>query len=420
MTQLTSCDFIAKVVNQEAIIHASRNEGRVNMIGRRLRQLRLAKGLSLEGLAAAVGGIVTKQALSKYEKGKAQPTPVVLNKIAAALGVKSAYLCTEPSVRVEFIAYRKGSGLRKREQGKVESLVCQSLEDRIRLQGLVGQAHGADLPVKSKPIGSLEDAENVAEGLRKRWNLGFDPISSVVAVLEERLVHVLEIDAGESFDGISAVAYDDDRVIAAAVVCRRRLPGERQRLNLAHELGHLVLKVPGDLDEEKAAFRFGAAFLAPAEVVKREVGERRSFVGAEELLLLKRKFGMSVQALLYRLRDLGIIGESHYRQWCIDVNRLGWRRREPAEMLPERPSWLEQNVLRALGEDLISREMAEWMIGRSPEYEEPLSLVERRAFMKLPLEERRQIMDRQAERIAAHYESNHEWREFLEGDFVDY
>ena len=390
------------------------------MIGPRLRQLRLARGLSLEGLAAATGGIVTKQAFSKYEKGKAQPTPVVLNKIAAALGVKSAYLCSEPSVRVEFIAYRKGSGLLKREQAKVESLVRQSLEDRIRLQEVIGQAHGADLPVKSQPIGSLEDAERVAEGLRKRWNLGLDPISCVVAVLEQRLIHVLEIDAGDRFDGISAVAYDGDRVAAAAVVSRRRLSGERRRLNLVHELGHLVLNVPAGIDEEAAAFRFGAAFLAPAEVVKHDVGERRSFIGAEELLLLKRKFGMSVQALLYRLRDLAVIGESHYRQWCININRLGWRRREPAEMSPERPSWLEQNVFRALGEDLISREMAERMIGRSLDDGEPLSLVERRAFMKLPLEERRHIMAKQAERIVAYYESNHEWREFLDGDFVDY
>lgn len=390
------------------------------MIGQRLRQLRLARGLSLESLAAATGGIVTKQALSKYEKDKAQPNPLVLNKMAAALGVKAAYLCTEPSVRIEFIAYRKGSGLLRREQVKVESLVIQSLEDRIRLQEIIGQNFGAGLAFKSEAVGSFEDAENAAENLRKRWNLGTGPIASVVGALEERLIHVLEVDSGERFDGISAVAYDDRRVTAAAVVSRRGTPGERQRLNLAHELGHLILNVSGGMDEEAAAFRFGGAFLAPAQVMRREFGERRSFIRPDELLLVKRKLGMSAQALLYRLRDLEIIGESYYKKWCIDISRLGWRRREPAEMPPERPSWVQRSVLRALGEDLISREMAESILSRSLDDQQPNSLVERRAFMNLSLEERRRIMAKQAERVAARYEEDSEWREFQEGDFIDY
>src|SRR5712692_7060870 len=104
------------------------------MIGQRLKQLRLARGLSLEALAAEMGGIVTKQALGKYEQGKTRPSPIVLNTLATALGVQSAYLWSEPTVRMEFIAYRKGSGLLVRDQEAVESLVGQELEDRIHLQ----------------------------------------------------------------------------------------------------------------------------------------------------------------------------------------------------------------------------------------------------------------------------------------------
>lgn len=390
------------------------------MITQRLRQLRLARGFSLESLAAATGGIVTKQALSKYEKGKAKPTPLVLNRLATALGVKAAHLFSEPSVRIEFIAYRKGSGLLKREQERVESLVRQSLEERIRLQEQIGQTYRIDLPVKSKEVVSFEDVEGAAENLRKKWNLGLDPISSVIGILEDRLIHVLEIDAAERFDGISAVAWDDRRLAAAAVVSRRGVAGGRQRLNLAHELGHLVLKLPESIDEEAAAFRFGAAFLAPAETVKREVGEHRTFIRSDELLLMKRKFGMSVQALLYRLRSLAIIGESYYKQWCININKLGWRRKEPAEMPPEKPTWLHQSVLRALGEELISRKTAENLLGSSLGDEEPLLLVERHAFMRLPLEERRRIMSKQAERMAAHYENDSEWRRFQGGDFIAY
>jgi hypothetical protein len=72
----------------------------------------------------------------------------------------------------------------------------------------------------------------------------------------------------------------------AAVVIRRGLPGERQRLGLTHELGHLVLEVGDQVHGEKAVLRFGAAMLAPASAVRREVGERRRRVDMQELLLL--------------------------------------------------------------------------------------------------------------------------------------
>jgi hypothetical protein len=240
-------------------------------------------------------------------------------------------------------------------------------------------------------------------------------------VLENRLIHVLEIDAGERFDGISAVAYDEeDCVKAAAVVTRRGVVGERQRLNITHELGHLVLDISKDIDEEKAAFRFGTAFLAPAEVVFREVGPKRAFIQPEELLLLKRRFGMSIQALLYRLRDLGIIAESYYKQWCMDINRLGWKKQEPLDLLPEQPQWLRQNVLRALAEGLVTQEEAERMLGETVKGKEPITLRQRRAFMKLPLEKRRRILTEQAEKMAAYYKQDLEWKELQGGDIVEY
>ena len=43
-----------------------------------------------------------------------------------------------------------------------------------------------------------------------------------------------------------------------------------------------------------------------------------------------------------------------------------------------------------------------------------------RAFMKLPLEEQRRIMAKQAERVDTYYESDPEWRQFQGGDFIEY
>ena len=374
------------------------------MIDQRLRQLRLSRGLSLDALAAELGGMVSKQALSKYEQGKIRPLPGVLVKLAEVLGVKAAYFAAPFDAEVEFVAYRKLSGLTKKEEKQVENFVAAALEERLRLQERIGRGGEIDLPVRSLTVKRLEDAERAAEALRERWNLGLDPIASVVDVLEDHFIHVLEIDAGEKFDGISAVVHDADRKLrGAGAVTRRNVPGERQRLNLTHELGHLVLKIAEDVDEEKAAFRFAGAFLAPAEIIRREVGVRRAYVGPEELMLLKGRFGMSMQALLYRMRDLGIITESHYKEWAVEISRRGWRRQEPGAMTPERPQWLRRNVLRALSEGVLAHEDAERMLGEPLERKGSATLDQRRSFMKLSLEQRRKLLAEQAGRIASHY-----------------
>ena len=367
------------------------------MIAERLKQIRLARGYSLDALVNEMGGLVTKQAISKYETGKAQPTPTVLKALAKALKVKAAELLRLPQIQVELIAYRKGAGLRKKEQTQVENLVERVLEERVRLQDMTGETEGADIPVQKLRITSIEDAEKAAITLRERWKLGDAPIANVVGTLEDHLVHVIEIDANEKFDGISAILNDQrGKSRGAAVVTRCNVSGERQRMNLAHELGHIVMDVPETVDEEKAAFRFAGAFLAPAEALQREVGLKRGFVQGEELVMLKLKYGLSVQALLYRLQALGIIGPAHYRQWCIAINKQGYRKQEPYELESEQPQWLRRTVLRALSEGLLHRADAERLLG------EELgngvlskNILERKEFTKMPTEERRTTLAKQ-------------------------
>jgi Zn-dependent peptidase ImmA (M78 family)/DNA-binding XRE family transcriptional regulator len=392
--------------------------------GERLRQLRTARGMTQQELSDATGGLVTKQSISKYERGKSQPSPKVLRALAEAFGVKTADLFRPPAANVEFVAYRKGSTLGKRKQEQVESLVTRELEKRLRLQDLLGQVRDVDIPVQHWSVSTPADAEQAAEDLRTRWALGHDPIASVTDVLEDRHVYVIPIEAPDTFDGISALAYEDETLIGAAVVCQDGRPGERQRLNLAHELGHLVLDVDSsdDFSEEDAAFRFGAALLVPAEALRRDVGHRRSTIQLQELLLLKRHYGMSMQALLYRMRDLEIISEHHYTQWCIQINKQGWKTSEPQEMEPEQPSWFRRGVLRAFSENLLSRDEAQQMLGEEIEDDsETSALQRRREFMERPLEERREIMERQAEELRQHYEDTIDERDEIQGgDIVEY
>jgi len=391
-------------------------------IGDRVRLLRLARGWTLQSLAAQMGGLVTKQALSKYEKGRARPSVAVMNALASALGVKSVELWREPTVNVSFVAYRRRCGLRKRDRDAVEALVERQLEMRVRLQELTQQTDGSGVPVQRFSGSSVEAAEAAAGELRNAWSLGLGPVASVTSALEDHLVHVLEVDAPEEFDGISAVARDHaGRTVAASVVTRRGVSGERQRLSLAHELGHLVMRPcrADDAECERRAFRFGAAFLASAPAVKAAIGQRRTFIQPAELLMLKRRFGLSLQALLYRLRDLGVISDHYYREWCVQVSRQGWKRREPMELPPEQPQWFRLNVMRAQAEGMLPKSEAERMLGSSLPGEEPLALVERHAFLRLPADERRRQLAEQAGRAAELYEHDSEWRTWEGAGLLD-
>lgn len=383
----------------------------------RLQQLRLARGLSLEDLSAAMGGLVTKQALSKYEKGQARPSPPVLNRLAAVLGTNAIHLWSEPAVRVEFPGYRKRASMRAKERATVEALVCQQIEVRHQLQELTTSTAAFALEVHSLPASKLEDAEAAALKLRKTWKLGLDPIANLTDVLEDRLVHVIEVEAPDRFDGISGLAREESgKPCAAAVVSRKGLPGDRQRLNLAHELAHLVLKPKPGADEEALAFRFAGAFLAPGECLKREVGTRRTALRVDELRLLKGRYGISMQAILRRLRDLEIISQTFYTECCIEIRRRGWRKVEPNPIPAERSTWLRKATLRCLAEGLVTHEKAEGLLGEKVEAGPQATLLKRRAFLKLPLEDRRRMLQEQAGQMAAHYEQDQSWKDIQGGD----
>ena len=369
----------------------------------RLKAIRVARGLTLDQLSDAMGGVVTKQALSKYERGASVPSPRVLIALARALRVKAIDLATDPAVKVRVLAFRKRSTFPKAAQHAIESRVGLDLERRTELQELVGRRCAGDVPLRAFPVGALDDVESAAEALRDRWNLGRDSLDQMVDVLEDHCFHVMGVDAPEQFDGMSAVAEIDGEPVAVALVSRNGVSRERQRLSLGHELGHLVMNPQAQVDEEKAAYRFGSAFLAPRETLLREVGSRRTDVTSAELLILKRRFGMSLAALVYRLHDLDVLSDRYYQEWWRRINKMGWRKTEPEETPAEVPRWLMQSTLRAVSEGLISEERAESLLGRPlPRSEGPSR---RRAFAALPREKKAAALAKQAAAAADFYAS---------------
>ena len=384
------------------------------MLGSRMRQFRLARGWTLEELSEQMNGIVTKQALSKWEADKAFPRPAALIALAGAFEVKVAELMAEPEYAVVCLQYRCRAALAPRARERVEASLSTSLERRLRLEDRTSASRDCALP-KPRLVASLDDAEDVARAIRMTWNLGSAAIANLSDVLETRSVHVFELAGEDDFDGLAAIATcEDGSVRAVGIAENPDTDGDRQRFNLAHELGHVLMVVDPGLDEELAADRFAGAFLVPRELAFQEVGERRKEMAWEELLLLKRLWGVSVQSILHRLRDLDVISESHHDWWRREIKAMGFQKREPMRLPREASTWEARRVARAEAEGLLSREQASAYVTLAPVPKASApDGIDRRALMKLSVEDRRAVLRAHAERLSDYYE------EEARGDWVN-
>jgi Zn-dependent peptidase ImmA (M78 family) len=164
------------------------------------------------------------------------------------------------------------------------------------------------------------------------------------------------MDADVKFDACTFQAKND--LAVTAIVIRADMPGDRQRFCIAHELGHIML-MPAGLDEEKAAHRFAAAFLLPEAAARFELRDKRTDLSLYELHLLKHRYGLSMQAWIYRACDLDIISKAKARSLFKTFSTRGWRKLEPGDAIaPEVPRRFERLVMGALADGLISEPRA--------------------------------------------------------------
>lgn len=379
------------------------------MFTQRLRQLRLARGLTMEELVEATGGVITKQSISKYELGKAYPTPSVLEAIAGALGVKTSALIKQPQYEIKFIAYRKTAKTSKKTMEEVEARVASALENRMHVRDLIGNFDPPNIP--NYKVKSIEDAEVVAKELRIHWSLADQPILDLIGTIESNNIDVIDLPIEDGFDGVSARATNHEgQLRGAALVTRSDVSGARQRFNLAHELGHLVMSDISDTDEELAAHRFAGAFLVPAERLIKEIGPKRDSLYYKELLLLRSQFGASVQALMHRMKDLNIISDGYYKHWNITWNKAGYKRCEPEEeeVKCEKSRTFKQYVYRAFAENLIQAQEAERLLDEPLNRENKISQSETHlmALLRLPKNERDELIKKQVEDVQLFYQPN--------------
>ena len=181
------------------------------VLGRRLRAYRLSAGWSLRELSERVGSRVTPQALSQYETGRTHPRTEVLHALAWALGTHVDQLGREPdAVRLGAIQFRHPFPAThlttSRARGWLTTLAEQSLALEQRLGGSLVSL---SLPQfdELKCIDDSEDAEELAQDVRRRWGLGTGPLPHLVSLFEARGIRVFETpqaDDSQDFNGCSA------------------------------------------------------------------------------------------------------------------------------------------------------------------------------------------------------------------------
>ena len=337
------------------------------MFGERLKLARRRSGLSLRGLAEVIDHAVTAQAIGRYERSEMLPGSAIAVKLAKALNVPLSYLFSPSKIRLEGVEFRKTSSIRAKERAMVEAAVLDGLDRYLLIEDLLEiGTHVWDKPEGAPfAVSNWDDAETAAERIRQSWNLGGDAIPNLTALLEDRGIKVLKLDFPLSVDGLSCRVAQADQEKVPVIVGSASKSVERRRLTLAHELGHMVMGIDGNLDEEKVCQRFASALLMPRENLLSEVGQRRQAFGYAEIIEIKRMYGVSAAALIVRLRDLGVISEGRLQTVFRGIGRT-WRKTEP-EPLPEseEPRRFQRLVLRGLAEDVISLPKAAELLRKS-------------------------------------------------------
>jgi len=326
-------------------------------IAERLKSARLMNGLSLQGLADRINNFVTKQAISKYEQGQVVPDAEMIGILADALHVRPDYFHTDTVIVFGEIEFRKLKNYPSKEKSRIVEIAKNELSRYIELEEILGIETKFENPLKSIVIDSHVAIEKAAERLRNAWGLGSDAISNVIELLEDHHVKVLEIESTESFDGFSTWVNGKDIPLIVLNKSKFENKLDRKRFTALHELAHLLLDVNGleEKQKERYCHAFAAAMLIPAETMKKELGGNRSKLSFQELSAIKQQYGISMQALVYRAKNLGLITENYLKQFYIVFTQLGYRSTEPvAYEGVEHSNRFSQLLFRALVEEFIS------------------------------------------------------------------
>ncbi|WP_439495144.1 XRE family transcriptional regulator [Bosea sp. (in: a-proteobacteria)] len=336
--------------------------------GSRLREARLARGLFKNALADLVG--VTGTAIARYEDGVDKPQADKLDLLAKHLNFPSDFFVKpEWNERPEVVFWRSRAAETKLAREMTEQRMVWLLEVFDFLEREV------DFPLNELPDLQLppdfrlykdSDIEQAAVNLRHHWKLWDLPIPDVLLALENAGIPVLMMDFdSDKQDGFFFRSPRLQRMFVG--INSHEISPVRVRYDAAHELGHAVLHKNVTLQQsrdphlfkiiEQQAHRFAGAFLFPESAFRFEVRAPT----LDYFCSLKRRWGMSIGAMIYRAHDLGLIGDEERSVLYRNMTRRGWRGRlsEPfdrfGEMQLEKPRMLRRAIEVLTKEGILSK-----------------------------------------------------------------
>lgn len=295
--------------------------------------------------------------ISKFETGLKIPTEEQVSRLAARLLYPVSFFYLPESIR-DF-----GSGCvyhRKRKsapESSVKYLLALVNIKRIQIKQLLKAVESvAEYQFEQLDIDEHENsAAKVARALRAIWKLPPGPVQNIIRTIENAGGIVVQHDFGT--DKIDALSQWLPGMPPLFLV-NKRIPTDRLRFTLTHEIGHIVMHRYPTENMEREADEFAAEFLMPERDIKPQLHD----VSLVKLASLKPYWRVSMNALLKRAGDLGVIQPRTKSYLWMQMGKRGYRTHEPVEIATETPSLLNELLevhKRNLG--FGPRELAEMM-----------------------------------------------------------
>ena len=309
------------------------NEARTpRIVPERIREAREARGLTVEDFAEQIG--VTRQAVAQFEVGQTSPAAQTMARVIAVTAQPPGFFTVARARALESFGTPYWRSLKR--MSKPDRLrIARRLEwawDVVNYLGRFVELPAVDLPSVHWDFeaGTDQQLERVALLVRDHWSLGRGPIFHLAAVMEGHgIILVREPVNCEDMDAVSR--WQGGRPFVLCSSDKNSLP--RENFDLAHELGHLILHngiepTPETINKlERQANYFAGALLLPRETFSMEVVS----TSVHYFLKLKERWRVSVAAMVYRSKDLGILSKSQVEYLWRQLSAKGYRKEEPLD-----------------------------------------------------------------------------------------
>lgn len=184
-------------------------------------------------------------------------------------------------------------------------------------------------------------AKEIAQKIRYELRIFRGPVPNLTTLLENNGIIVMKFDFGsDKIDGLASITDQGRKVI----FINDAMPNDRIRFSLAHELGHMIMHIenpPKDFEAaEREANEFASEFLMPEE----ELRPILATLSLSDLILLKRRWRVSMHALVRRAKDLEVISQERYRFFQITFSRKGFTKNEPEPLPGEKPIIWDETI----------------------------------------------------------------------------